>query len=72
MNTENIGDMDIKEKTTRVYFSTFIDVPLNSNDFSNDEAMVQYAEDNVGDFVTIQDIMDNLSVEENKSQIVDL
>lgn len=72
MNTENIGDMDINEKTTRVYFSTFIDVPLDSNAFPNDEAMVQYAEDNVGDFVTIQDIMDNLSVEENKSQIVDL
>lgn len=58
------------EKVVRVYFNTFFDVPWDSDDFSNDEEMIRYTEDNIGDFVSSNDIMLNLNVEENKSKIV--
>ena len=45
-------------------------MPWDSDDFSNDEEMIRYTEDNIGDFVSSNDIMLNLNVEENKSKIV--
>ena len=31
------------EKIVRVYYSTFIDVPCESENFSSDEEMIEYA-----------------------------
>ena len=49
------------EKIVRVYYTSFIDVPCESENFSNEEEMVEWAKDNSGDFFSIQEIIDNLT-----------
>ena len=49
------------EKIVRVYYTSFIDVPCESENFSNEEEMVEWAKDNSSDFFSIQEIIDNLT-----------
>ena len=49
------------EKIVRVYYTSFIDVPCESENFSNEEEMVEWAKDNSGDFFSYQEVSDNLS-----------
>ena len=49
------------EKIVRVYYTSFIDVPCESENFSNEEEMVEWAKDNSCDFFSIQEIIDNLT-----------
>ena len=61
------------EKIVRVYYTTFIDVPCESENFSNEEEMVEWAKDNTDDFISVQEIFDNLSNDDNcQAEIVDL
>ena len=48
------------EKIVRVYYTSFIDVPCESENFSNEEEMVEWAKDNSGDFFSYQEVSDNL------------
>ena len=61
------------EKIVRVYYTTFIDVPCESENFSNEKEMVDWAKDNSNDFLSLQEISDNLSKDEAcKPEVVDL
>lgn len=52
------------EKIVRVYYTSFIDVPCMSENFSNEKEMVDWAKDNSSDFLSMQEIYDNLSKDE--------
>lgn len=61
------------EKIVRVYYTTFIDVPCETENFSNEEEMIEWAKDNTDDFISVQEIFDNLSNDDNcQAEIVDL
>lgn len=61
------------EKIVRVYYTTFIDVPCESENFSNENEMVDWAKDNSNDFLSLQEISDNLSKDETcQPEVVDL
>lgn len=61
------------EKIVRVYYSSFIDVPCESDDFSSDEEMKKWAKDNASDFLSQQEIIDNLTKDDTcSSDIVDI
>lgn len=61
------------EKIVRVYYTTFIDVPCESENFSNEEEMIGWAKDNTDDFINLQEISDNLSKDETcQPEVVDL
>lgn len=61
------------EKIVRVYYTTFIDVPCETENFSNEEEMVEWAKDNTDDFISVQEIFDNLSNDDNcQAEVVDL
>ena len=61
------------EKIVRVYYTTFIDVPCESENFSNEEEMIGWAKDNTDDFISVQEISDNLSKDETcQPEVVDL
>ena len=61
------------EKIVRVYYTTFIDVPCESENFSNEEEMIEWAKENTDDFISVQEIFDNLSNDDNcQAEIVDL
>ena len=57
------------EKIVRVYYTSFIDVPCESENFSNEEEMVEWAKDNSYDFFSYQEVSDNLS---KSAEVVDL
>ena len=57
------------EKIVRVYYTSFIDVPCQSENFSNEEEMVEWAKDNSGDFFSYQEVSDNLS---KNAEVVDI
>ncbi len=61
------------EKIVRVYYTSFIDVPCMSENFSNEKEMVEWAKDNTSDFISVQEICDNLSKDETcQPEVVDL
>lgn len=61
------------EKTVRVYYTSFIDVPCESENFSNEEEMVEWAKDNSSDFFSIQEIIDNLTKDDTcQAEVVDI
>ena len=49
------------EKTVRVYYTSFIDVPCESENFSNEKEMIEWAKDNTSDFLSTQEIIGNLT-----------
>ena len=57
------------EKIVRVYYTSFSDVPCESENFSNEKEMVEWAKDNSGDFFSYQEVSDNLSKD---AEVVDL
>ena len=57
------------EKIVRVYYTSFIDVPCESENFSSEEEMVEWAKDNSGDFFSYQEVSDNLS---KNAEVVDI
>lgn len=57
------------EKIVRVYYTSFIDIPCESENFSNEKEMVEWAKDNSGDFFSYQEVSDNLS---KNAEVVDL
>ena len=57
------------EKIVRVYYTSFIDVPCESENFSDEKEMVEWAKDNSGDFFSYQEVSDNLS---KSAEVVDL
>ena len=57
------------EKIVRVYYTSFIDVTCESENFSNEKEMVEWAKDNSGDFFSYQEVSDNLS---KSAEVVDL
>lgn len=60
------------EKIVRVYYTTFIDVSLDSDDFATEDEMIDYAEENAEDFLSLQEIDDNLTKSDGESEIVDI
>ena len=61
------------EKTVRVYYTSFIDVPCESENFSNEKEMVEWAKDNSGDFFSLQEIIDNLTKGDTcQAEVVDI
>ena len=61
------------EKIVRVYYTSFIDVPCESENFSIEKEMVDWAKDNSNDFLSLQEISDNLSKDETcQPEVVDL
>ena len=61
------------EKIVRVYYTSFIDVPCESENFSNEKEMVEWAKDNSGDFFSIQEIIDNLTKDDTcQAEVVDI
>lgn len=57
------------EKIVRVYYTSFIDIPCESENFSNEKEMVEWAKDNSGDFFSYQEVSDNLSKD---AEVVDI
>ena len=57
------------EKIVRVYYTSFIDVPCESENFSDEKEMVEWAKDNSSDFFSYQEVSDNLS---KSAEVVDL
>ena len=61
------------EKIVRVYYTSFIDVPCESENFSDEKEMVEWAKDNSGDFFSIQEIIDNLTKDDTcQAEVVDI
>ena len=61
------------EKTVRVCYTSFIDIPCESENFSNEEEMIDWAKDNANDFLSMQEIYDNLSKDETcQPEVVEL
>ena len=61
------------EKIVRVCYTSFIDVPCESENFSNEEEMIDWAKDNANDFLSMQEIYDNLSKDETcQPEVVEL
>ena len=61
------------EKIVRVYYTTFIDVPCETENFSNEEEMIGLAKDNTDEFISVQEIFDNLSNDDNcQAEVVDI
>lgn len=59
------------EKTVRVYYSTFIDIPLEESNFSSEQEMIQYANENTEEYLSLQDINDHLVKQDGETEIVD-
>ena len=61
------------EKIVRVYYTSFIDVPCESENFSNEKEMIDWANDNTSDFLSTQEIIDNLTKDDTcQAEVVDL
>ena len=61
------------EKIVRVYYTSFIDVPCESENFSSEKEMIEWAKDNSGDFFSIQEIIDNLTKDDTcQAEVVDI
>lgn len=58
-------------KKVRVYYSACIDIELNENDFSSEEEMIEFAENNASDYLNAKDICDSLSKQDGQSEIID-
>ena len=59
-------------KTVRLYFSTFIDIEVDENDFNDEDArMIEYAKENASDYITLQDLYDNLSEDPTGAEVID-
>lgn len=43
------------EKTVRVCYTSFIDIPCESENFSNEKEMIDWAKDNANDFFSYQE-----------------
>lgn len=59
------------KKTVRVYYCTFVDVPLEESDFSSEEEMIQYANENTEVYLSLQDINDHLVKQDGESEVID-
>ena len=61
------------EKIVRVYYTSFIDVPCESENFSDEKEMVEWANDNTSDFLSTQEIIDNLTKDDTcQAEVVDI
>lgn len=61
------------EKIVRVYYTSFIDVPCESENFSNEKEMIDWANDNTSDFLSTQEIIDNLTKDDTcQAEVVDI
>ena len=61
------------EKIVRVYYTSCIDIPCESENFSNEKEMIDWAKENANDFLSLQEIYDNLSKDETcQAEVVDL
>lgn len=60
------------KKTVRVYYCTFVDVPLEESDFSSEEEMIQYANENTEVYLSLQDINEHLVKQDGESEVIDL
>ena len=60
------------EKTVRVYYITHVDIPLESDNFTNKGEMLDYAEEIADDLISPQDAFDNLDICDVESEIVDI
>lgn len=59
------------KKTVRVYYCTFVDVPLEESDFSSEEEMIQYANENTEVYLSLQDINEHLVKQDGESEVID-
>lgn len=50
-------------KIVRMYFSTFVDVEMESENFSSDKEIKEYVRLNASDYIEQQQVMDNLALE---------
>lgn len=61
------------EKIVRVYYTSFIDVPCESENFSSEKEMIEWAKDNTSDFLSTQEIIDNLTKGDTcQAEVVDI
>lgn len=60
------------KKTIRVYYSTFFDVTLDTDDFSTEDEMIDHAEENAKEFLSLSQLIVNLHKCEGESEIVDI
>ena len=61
------------EKTVRVYYTSFIDVPCESENFSNEKEMIEWAKDNTRDFLRKQEIIDKQTKDDTcQAEVVDI
>lgn len=60
------------KKTIRVYYLTYVDVPLESDGFSSKDEMIDYAEEISDILITPQDSFDHLAICGGDSEIVDV
>ena len=61
------------EKIVRVYYTSFIDVPCESENFSSEKEMIDWANDNTSDFLSTQEIIDNLTKDDTcQAEVVDI
>lgn len=57
------------KKTVRIYFSTFVDVEMDSDEFASDEKLVDFVEDNSSEYIDDAQIMENLALQEGNSDV---
>lgn len=57
------------KKTVRIYFSTFVDVEMNSEEFASDEELVDFVEENSSEYIDDAQIMENLALQEGNSDV---
>lgn len=55
------------EKYVRVYYSSFIDVPVVEENFSTEEEMIEWAKENADDSFSAQEITDNATKDDSVS-----
>lgn len=57
------------KKTVRIYFSTFVDVEMDSDEFASDEKLVDFVESNSSEYIDDVQIMKNLALQEGNSDV---
>ena len=59
------------KKIVRLYFSTFVDVEMESDDFSNEHEMKEYVRLNASEYIDENQIQENLALNESEIDVYD-
>lgn len=57
-------------KKVRTYYSTYIEVELDTNEFKDEDAMLQYVRENACELITPEELYENICMEHTDQEIL--